>query len=346
MSMLSQAEIDALLNGASEGDQPTGVGARNLAELKGQPLPALANGATPSGDKEVIAYNFWSPDRFSKEQMRAIELIHEDLAERLTTSLPTMLNTNLRPRMAHSEQGRFHDFLKDSPPNSLFNLISLAPLPGQLVLIISPNIGQMILEQRLGGKVEGETAPRALTDIDQSLLRELIEHMLNDIKSAWGRVTTIEPSLDDSTTNQHWVGMVMGNEKVMLLTFELSLKNITGMMSIYIPFGMLKPIANLLNPHVWVAGRKEKRADPVARKLAMQNLKPIQLPVQVHLGSAELTLHDIVNLSVGDVIALDTPVNQDLVVQVAGQKLFMVGIGKSGNHLAAQVRTVIRSPEH
>jgi flagellar motor switch protein FliM len=101
----------------------------------------------------------------------------------------------------------------------------------------------MILEQRLGGKLEGEFGERTLTDIDQSLLRGLIEHMLGDLKAAWAKVVTVEPALEDSTTNQHWVQMVMGNERVMLLTFEINMANVTGTMSIFIPFSTLKPIA-------------------------------------------------------------------------------------------------------
>ena len=100
--------------------------------------------------------------------MRAVELVHEDLSEKLTTSIPTFLRTNLKPRLVHTEQGRFHDFLKDLPPNTLFHMVTLAPLPGYMVMTISPNVCALVLEQRLGGKIEGDVKERPLTDIDQS----------------------------------------------------------------------------------------------------------------------------------------------------------------------------------
>ena len=253
--MLSQAEIDALLAGAIEIEEHNGQGRVNLAELMGQE-PAAQKAQT--SERNVQPYNFWSPDRFSKEQMRAVEMVHEDLAERLTTSLPSFLRTNLRPRVVHIEQGRFHDFLKDLPANSLFHVITLAPLPGQLVLMISPDIGVVILEQRLGGRVDREKRERNLTEIDQSLLRGLVEHMMNDLKAAWSKVVTVEPGIEDTTVNQHWVQMMMGNERMMLVTFELTIQDTTGTMNIYIPFSMLKPIANDLNPHAWIAGKKRK----------------------------------------------------------------------------------------
>jgi len=337
--MLSQSEIDALLAGAIELDQKDGSETVNLAELinqTGAPKPEENKG------KKITAYNFWSPDRFSKEQMRAVELVHEDLTERLTTSLPTFLRTTARPRLVHTEQGRFHDFIKDFPPNSLFHMLNLAPLPGQMVITLSPNISIMILEQRLGGKIEGASTERPLTEIDQSLLRGLVEHMIGDIKAAWSKVVNVEPTLEDSTTNQHWVQMVMGNERVMLLTFELQIQGVTGTMSLFIPFTTLKPIANVLNPHIWIAGRKSLQVDPSARQAAMASVSRVMLPIRVILGNASLSLREVMELQAGDVIQLDTGLRDQLVVMVSGKKQFTGKVGRSGNHLAVQVTGVIR----
>jgi flagellar motor switch protein FliM len=347
--MLSQSEIDALLSGTIELDQKDGSNGINLAELLNQPGEQQANSAKPpttdDHERKITAYNFWSPDRFSKEQMRAVELIHEDLTERLTTSLPTFLRTNLRPRMVHTEQGRFHDFIKDFPPNTLFHLITLAPLPSQMIFTLSPNVSYLILEQRLGGKIEGRSQERPLTEIDQSLLRGLVEHMLGDIKASWGKVVTIEPTLEDSTTNQHWVQMMLGNERVMLLTFELAIQGTTGTMSIFIPFNTLKPIANVLNPHIWIAGRKEQQMDPAARQTAMENLSKVILPISVTLGSADVKFSDLLKIVVGDTIELETSIHENLVVQVAKKKQFYGRIGKSGKHLAIQILDVIHDTD-
>jgi flagellar motor switch protein FliM len=338
--MLSQSEIDALLSGTLEVEDHDGTGRVNLAELMGQ---QTGPGPKPKvGERKVQAYNFWSPDRFSKEQMRAVELVHEDLAERLTTSLPTFLRTNLRPRVVHTEQGRFHDFLKDLPQNSLFHMITLAPLPGQIVLTISPDVAYVILEQRLGGRIEREGKGRGLTEIDQSLLRGMIEHMLNDFKAAWGKVVSIEPGLEDSTVNQHWVQMMMGNERVMLITFEMTVLGIAGTMNIYIPFNLLKPVANVLNPHVWITGRKEKQIDLIARQTAMDNLQQVKLPIRIYLGVVDLSVKEITNLKVGDVLTLDTSIKQDLPVRVSDKVRFFAKVGRVGKKVAAQITSVVK----
>jgi flagellar motor switch protein FliM len=340
--MLSQSEIDALLKGAIEIEEKDGGGSVNLAEIMGTPSASPVQNKFGDQGKKIQAYNFWSPERFSKEQIRAVELVHEDLAERLSSSLPTHIRTSLRPRLVHTEQGRFHDFLKDLPEQSLFHLITLAPLPGQMILTISPNVCHVILEQRLGGKMEGDPVLRTLTDIDQSLLRGLVEHMLNDLKSAWSKVAAIEPQLDDSTVNQHWVQMLMGNERVLLLTFELAINMVTGTMNIYIPFSSLKPLAGSLNPAVWVTGRKEKSNNQASHQLTLDLLYPVKLPVRVTIGKSRLSLGDVANLNIGDVIRVDTSVKSNLVMRVANEDLFNVQIGKVGKNLAVQVVSVHR----
>ena len=341
--MLAQSEIDALLSGAIEIDQKNGGERVNLAGMMNQP------GEHPKADgednKKIQTYNFWSPARFSKEQMRAVELVHEDLCERLTTSLPTFLRTNVRPHLIHMEQGRFHDFIRDFPPNTLFHLISLAPLPGHLVLTMSLNMSYLILEQRLGGKIEGRFTEHSLTEIDQSLLRGLVEHMLGDIKGAWSKVVSLEPSLEDSTINQHWVQMMMGNERVLLVTLEIILQGITGTMSVFIPFNTLKPITNVLNPHIWIAGRKEQQQDPQARQVAIQTMMKAIVPIKVILGNADLTMKDLLHLSVGDVIELDSTIENPMIVQVANKKQFYAQVGKSRKHLGIQICGVYREAD-
>jgi flagellar motor switch protein FliM len=370
--MLTQAEIDALLSGSLEVDQGGHQGHVNLANLMNEPAAASAESpaaesqpaaagparwapsapgetARPprptatmlSNGKTVRPYNFWSPDYFSKDQMRAVELVHEDLAERLTSSLPSFLRTNLRPRVVHTEQGRFHDFVKDLSPSSLFHLITLSPLPGQMVMTISPEVSYVILEQRLGGQVDRGNKKRNLTEIDQALLRTMVEHMLNDIKASWSKVVAIEPGLEDSTVNQHWVQMVVGNERVMLIAFEFTIQSITGMMNIYIPFTMLKPIVSVLNPHVWITGRKERQADPEARRTAAQNLAQVSVPFRVYLGHAKVPMANLLSLRPGDVIPLETSTSQELPVFVADRTCFMVRVGKVGSRLAAQITNVL-----
>jgi flagellar motor switch protein FliM len=340
--MLTQAEIDALLNGAIEiegTDSQEGVNLADMMGKTGQPKES-----SPS-EKNVRPYNFWSPDRFSKDQIRAIELVHEELAERLTNSLPSFIRTNLRPRVVHTEQGRFHDFMADMAPTTLYHLVSLAPLPGQVAIVFSDDVNFVILEQRLGGASDSRGRSHSLTEIDQSLLQDLVENMLNDVKASWAKVVSIEPKLIDSTVNQHWVQMMMGNERVLMVTFEMMIKDTTGTMSFYIPYTMLKPVINELNPHVIITGKKEQIIDYSARQTNLESLYRTIVPLKVILGNVHLTVKEMSELSIGDVLVLDTTTNQDVTVQVNGTSRYKGRIGKQANHLAVQISGPINIPK-
>lgn len=356
--MLTQAEIDALLSGALQADQPHSEEGVNLANLMGDapaaPAPVVtqaapvaapvASSAKGQTGKQVRPYNFWSPDRFSKEQMRAVELVHENLAERLTSSLPSYIRMEFRPRVVHVEQGRSDDFLKDLPQGSLLHMLALDPLPGRMLLVISSDIVRIVLARLLGGTGEVDRKPRTLTDIDQMLVKGVVEYMLNDIKAAWSKVVSLEPRLEDSTVNHHWVLMVMGNARVLNVTFEIALPELTGTMSIYIPFSMLKPVANVLNPHVWIAGRDEQRTDDTARRLTMAGVQQMAVPFRVVLGHAELTMGELMGLRPGDVIQLDTQAKQDLLIRVGDRSRFRGKVGMVGKRLAVQIASVLKEP--
>lgn len=341
--MLSQAEIDALLTGQINADDPINDEGISLANLMN--APEEQEEPKQDNTKQIRPYNFWSPDRFSKDQMRAVELIHEDLAERLTASLPSFLRLSIRMRVVHTEQGRFHDFLQDIDPGSLFHLVVLAPLPGQMIITISPDVSALILEQRLGGRGDQMNKNRKLTEIDQILLRNFAEHMLTDIKAVWSKVVAIEPHLDDSTTNNHWVQMTMGSERVMLISFEIPLPNAVGTMNFYIPFPMLKPIANVLNPHVWITGHKDNRPSADARRAALDGISTIRLPLSVILGHAMLSMEELSQLQPGDVVMLDTSTREDLFVQLVDNPRFKARVGKTGDRIAAQITSFFRPAE-
>ena len=351
--MLNQDEIDALLSGKIEVEDGPGESQEEI------PAPLSEEDDEPSSKKSIRPYNFWSPDRFSQEQMRAIGIMHEDLAERLSTSLPPFLRANLKPRLVHTEQGRLHDMMEELPrvvhteqgrlhdlmmgqdPSQLFHLISMSPLPGVLIMSITPNINNIILELRLGGKPRSVHKQEALTKIDQMLLSEFAEVILKDIKAVWSKLVDVEPEVDDSTGNTHWLQMTLGVERVLLVSIELRLHEETGAMNIYIPFKMLKPIAARLRPQALLSIRGDETMVNKDQKSSLEKMSRVNLPVRLFLGSANLRLGDLADLSPGDVIPLERLVDEELTVQVVNRPRFTAQAGRVGKRLVAQITSVV-----
>ena len=338
--MLNQSEIDALLSGAIEIEQEgeENINLASILSLEGEE----AGIQVPVKEKKVRPYNFWSPNRFSKEQIRAIELIHEDIAERLTSSQPPFLRTEFRPRVVHIEQGRFDQFMRDLPEHSLFHIVNYTTLPGKMIMTISPEVSYILLEYQLGGGDDRIQADHVMTDIDHSIMRGIVSNMFNDIKAAWSRVAIIEPSLEDSTDNQRWIQMLVGSERVLSITFEISVQEVTGAMQIFMPYSMIKQVSSYLNPHILISGKTTEEKDMESHNMLMANVLQVEIPLRVILGKTELSIEEILSLDVGDVIRLDASVHKDVMVYVDEQPKFTAQLGKLGKRLAAMVTSVIK----
>ena len=143
------------------------------------------------------------------------------------------------------------------------------------------------------------------------------------------------------------ISEVAAKSELMIPTnqIEIIIQGVTGTMSIFIPFNTLKPITNVLNPHIWIAGRKEQQQDPVARQRAIQTMMKAVVPIKVILGNADLTMKDVMDLRVGDVIELDNNIEKAMIVQVANKKQFYAHVGKSRNHLGIQICGVYRDEQ-
>ena len=69
------------------------------------------------------------------------------------------------------------------------------------------------------------------------------------------------------------------------------------------------------------------------------------IPIKVILGNTDLSMKDLMGLSVGDVIELDNNVDTPLVVQVANKKQFYARVGKSRKYLGIQICGVYRDDQ-
>lgn len=354
--MLTQAEIDALLAAELHAQELPAVqppeAAPTAMAAAAVPGQGTAEGEDRAGRQRTIRpYNFWSPDLLSKEQLRAVELIHEDLAERLGTTLPAYLRIDLRLRLALVDQGRFDDLIGELPPQTLFNILTLEPLPGHAVLVISDEISWVILERLLGGggrngsrspQAAGEApGERKLTEIGQVLLRGVAEHILAEMKVSWGKIITLNPRLEDSTLHHNRVRILMGSARVVLVTLELVIQGVGGTISLYIPFAMLKPVADVLNPHTWLSGQEKQRQDESDRQKLREHVLDLRVPLCVILGSAEVSMADLVNLRPGDVIRLQTPVGDSLPVHIGGSPRYTAQPGLLGRKLAVCITSAI-----
>src|SRR3990172_6355240 len=113
--VLSQTEVESLLNAMAAGGQ----------EQAAMAAPVLA--PTKSREK-IAAYDFKRPERVGKEQMRALQTLHEGFGRNFGAALSGMLRTIVEVKLTSVDQLTYSEFIFSLENPTCFNLLKAEPL--------------------------------------------------------------------------------------------------------------------------------------------------------------------------------------------------------------------------
>jgi flagellar motor switch protein FliM len=231
--VLSQDEIDQLLTAISAGD----------VEAEEAPKPAE--------QRKIKIYDFKRPDKFSKEQIRTVSIMHETFARLTTTSLSAQLRSLVQVHVASVDQLTYEEFIRSIPNPTTLAVINMDPLKGSAILEIDPAITFSIIDRLFGGKGESAKVTRDLTDIEQSVMEGIIVRVLGNMREAWSQVIDLRPRLGQIETNPQFAQIVPPTEMVVLVTLETKVGDVEGMMNFCIPYLTIEPIISKLSAQYW-----------------------------------------------------------------------------------------------
>lgn len=324
--ILDQSEVDALLSavGGTDGGVEAGSidGFRSPISKKSQ---------------DVTDYDFKRPERVSKDQMRALQSIHEGFARNFGAALSGFLRTIVETRVSTTEQLTYSEFIHSLPSPTCFTLLSAAPLDGQLCLELSPLIVFPIVDRLLGGtNAEIFIPQRPLTAIEMRLMNRILDRALSNLVEAWADLVQVKFEVTGTESNPHLVQIVAPNEVVVVVGFEIKIGARAGTMSICIPFTVIEPVINKLGAQSWLA-YSHKASNKAQEQHVSHNLKKAKVEARTYLGATEITVADFMSLAPGDIIRLEKLVSRDFIMQVEGCNKFAGRIGKLRGHRALQI---------
>ena len=326
--VLDQSEVDALLAAVEAG------GVETAEPAPGQP----GRPAPPEARKDVESYDFKRPERVSKEQMRALEGIHEAFARNLGASLSGFLRTIVEIRVATAEQLTYSEFIHSLPNPTNFNLLTAEPLEGQMCLEVSPLIIYPILDRLLGGSNTELFVPqRPLTTIEQRLVARITGRALTSLTEAWSElVEGIELKITEVASNPHLVQIVAPNEVVVVLGFEIKIGQRAGTMSLCIPFAVIEPVMSKLLSQGWLAYQRQSAVEDKSQEIG-RSLAATHVNVVAYLAETTITIRELLTLQPGDILQTTKPVGGEIIVQVEGENKFAAKIGRHKEHMAAKI---------
>ncbi len=316
--VLDQKEIDSLISSLSSGEIES-------EQIKNQEEEKIKN------------YDFQHPNKLSKEQMRTLEMIHENLARTLTTILSTKLRSVVDFEVASIEQLAYDEFIRSLPDPTVMGIASMSPLEGQFIFEVNPDIAYAIVDRLFGGRGKPIKEKRTYTDIERVVLEKVLKWFLSGLPDAWENIIELDPEFEEIESNPQFTQIVPSNDMIIVISLLSEIANSEGLVNIGLPYIVLEPIVENLKAQQWFSKTRKEQTEKHLRKLK-RRLKKANLKVFAELGTTELTVMDVLSLETGDVIKLDKKAEDNIQVNIEDKFKFEGIAGNLNNNKAVKIK--------
>ena len=320
--VLSQSEIDSLLSALNNGDfDPT-----ENEEVE---------------ERQIKDYNFARPSKFSKDHLRTLVFIFEHYARLLSTSLPVYLRKNVQVEVMHAEAATFQEFSNSLSNPVLIGVVNFAPLEGTIVIEMASGLGYTIVDRMLGGSGTPLEKAREFTEIELSIIERVMSVCTNLLVEPWINVQELNPTLERIETNSQFAQFVSPNEMTSVVTMDIKIGDVQGLMNICIPYTVVEPVIDKINTKYWYS-TADVKSNEAYREMIEETLDRAQIPVRAIMGRSAISVNDFIHLQVGDIIKVDTKLEDDLDVYVGNIKKFSALPGAHNDAYAVKIKSVYR----
>lgn len=320
--VLSQNEIDALLSALSSG------------ELKPEEIPKEEE------KQKVKLYDFRSPQKFSKDHIRTLELIHDNYARIISNYLTAQVRSNVKVKIESVEQITYEEFIHSIPNPTILTIFKMPPLSGSILFETNPQFVYQIIDILLGGNGYGKYKSKEFTDIDKNIITKINQELISNLKLAWGDVLEVKPEIEALETNPALNQTLAPHEPVALITFSVEMGDSSTFINICIPYLSIEKVLDKLVVQYWYQENDETIVNQSREKLK-DRLNIVDVPLVATLGSASITVDEFLKLSVGDVITLNSKCSDPVSVFIDGNVHYTGKPGVIGKSMGIQILDII-----
>jgi len=317
--LLSQDEIDALLNGVDSG--------------------AVETEAPPPAPGEARSFNFATQDRIVRGRLPTLEMINERFARLFRIGLFNMLRRSPELSVVGIEMAKFSEYTHSLFVPTSLNLVKVKPLRGTALFIFEPRLVYSVVENFFGGdgKIHTRIEGREFTPTEMRVIQLLLKQAFADLVEAWSPVMDMEFEYMNSEVNPHFANIVSPSEIVVVSRFKIELEGGGGDLHITLPYSMIEPIRDQLD-----TGLQSDRVEKDERwsEGLKEQLQDAEVEIGSQLGTLNLTMRELMKLKAGDVLPFNLPKSIDLCVE--DMPVFKGSFGVSNGNNAVKITEIIR----
>ncbi|PID62470.1 MAG: flagellar motor switch protein FliM [Ignavibacteriae bacterium] len=299
--VLSQSEIDALLNNVDSGKE----------EKKGE-----------EPKKEVIPFDFRLPNRISKNQLRTIQNINENFAEMFSSYLMSKLQSIVSCSVTSVDQIYYSEYVLSVGSPACLYTFNLQNTDIKGIIEFSSDFAFSLVDRFLGGNGKGNKSSQVITPIEQKVLEVVIVQIMESLGKAWKIIGDYEFKVEKFEPDIDFVQITSQSESVLLITFEVHIGEETYMMNLCFATYAFDSVLSKLNSQNLSSIRPIKYNGTTAENILISHLKKTELDVSVEFGKSQITFEQLRNLKMGDVIILKNKIGNELKVSVENKYMF------------------------
>ncbi|MCR1950208.1 flagellar motor switch protein FliM [Clostridium sp. DSM 100503] len=320
--VLSQSEIDALLSALSTGD----VEPEQLKEKEEK--------------HKIKKYDFRSPQKFSKDHIRTLEMVHDAFARIISNYLSGQLRKHVKVDIQSVEQITYEEFVHSIPNPTILTIFKMPPLQGNILLEMNPQFSFQVLDILLGGTGDRDEKAKEFSEIDKNILSNITSEMIKSLILAWDGILEVKPEFEGLETNPSVNQTLAPNEPVALLSFLVELGKSTTYMNLCIPYLSIEKVLDKLVVQYWFKTDESELQDEAREKLK-KGIDPVEVNMHVELGKTEITVDDFLELVNGDVLLLNSQCSDPVRVFVENEECFIAKPGIIGKNMGIQLLDIL-----
>ena len=290
-----------------------------------------------SSKKQIRNYDFTRPDRFSREQLKALNSVHVQFASGFSTAITELLNINIEANLLSVDQMTYKEYCGSLPQNTLYYGVALEPLTSTAIFEFNPAVAEACIDGLTGGTGAISTQAFELTEIDRSIMTAVVEVVLKKYEEAWASHIILKSrvQLDELSTNC----ISLPTEQVAVISFEVRVGQADSMMSVCIPSSDIATALpeNKIKPAI----KDEPTQAPFESALLQDSLCEVAIESKAILGRASLAMSDIIDLQIGDIIKLDENPNAQVELWLGDKPAYEGIAGLTGGNIGLRITRAI-----
>ena len=319
--LLSQEEIDALLNAGKSG-------------VTTQADPSLL--AQEEEPIEINPYNFKRPRLFAQDQIRVLNHIHESFARDLSGYLSAQLRTIVNINLYTVDQVLYSEYVLSSAPPSALYVIGLQNIGQDIVIEMDPRLVIFIVEKLFGGPGIFVKRPREISPIEQRIMRRVMNSALKELEKAWEQIHPVTLKQEAFESNAEFVQIIPGVEPVMVVTFEVLIYEQRSLLNICYPYILLERLLTRSGMKRWLSNLTSQ-VNPRVKERFHKSLSTVNVEMKAELGRAHLPMREVLSLQEGDIIPLTRKISEPVEVYIENALKFKAYPGRSGKRHALRI---------